>query len=1257
MHNSFGQFFFRNSYQLIVAAWLITISFFVDNYWAGNSSVKAVQKNLSTYLHDQQEDYQKLIHDTVTINKLVTRNHDEEFLKKYISKHYFFYLYEQHDTGHFTLSFWNTQAVVPNDEILLSDKNEGFVQLQNGYYAWQKFYVNNIASVVLIPIKWKYIIRNDYLQNTFVIGDGIEANYDLTTTPNNWPVQSISGTPLFYLTQIGSAALVKNNIVAIWLRIFAALVVLVFIHFCATFLALKNQLKNAILFLITTIITLRTASYYLPIPLNFRQFELFDPTIYGSNWVLRSLGDLLINTLLFVWFVLFIYHHLQEKNIQIKPRKTFEKWFYLLLSVIILIGTTFTIGHIIRSMVADSQISFDVINFFTLDLYSFIGFIVLCCMAMGYFFVTLIILFLLRPLFPKNFIQLYVCTAVVGLVFLTVNLSYSSIEFELYMLVWLMGYIFLINSSYLKLVSNKLISSKLIFWLFFFSISIVSIIVAENKLKERRNREHYAEILFTKSDPGGETLINTFLADLSNDFLANNFYRFKNDSANLALKDSIVSSIFSGYSNKYDTKIYTFDFDERPLFNSDSSSYKDLNFIINTQAKPTNTATDGLFYYEESYDRFSYISKKNIIDPLGNLLGYAFIIARPKIFKTDALYPELFSKGYSNSIENSPIYSFAVYNNLQLVNSHNEYTFATTLDSTDVPLGSITTIKRNGYDELWYKAGPDKIVIIAKEDNFLIEAITLFSYLFCAFLLVAALFWFLNILIVSRWGSNRLRYNWQMSIQNQIHVTIIFICVLCFLIIGVATILFFINRYESNNKEKLSRTIRIMENEVKSSFSELSVANDVLKIYDEEYKAKLEKLVAKISEVHAVDINLYDVEGTLQVSSLPLPYNKGIVSTRMDPLAFYHLNHKKEAQYFKEERIGKLSFVSNYLPVMDKAGTVYAYLNIPYFTSQSKLKQEISNFLVTIINLNAFIFLIAGIVALFITNRITGSFTLIGNKMKEVNLGKLNEPIEWKRNDEIGILVKEYNKMMSKLDESAAMLAKSERETAWREMARQVAHEIKNPLTPMKLSLQYLQKAIKNNDQNVNELSQNVAQTLVEQIEHLNQIASEFSQFANIGNPKIEKFDLNDSLKSLIRLHSAGDGGQIMLQSLDAKIMIEADKTQINRLFTNLIQNAFQAVPSDRMPDIKVISKIENEKYALVTITDNGTGIPDDIQAKIFTPNFTTKTSGTGLGLAMCKGIVEQAKGQIWFDTTTNKGTRFFVQIPSVVVNGLIDNG
>lgn len=1222
---------------------MITLSFIIDNYWADNSSVHSVQKKIETYIHKEEQDFSKLSKDTAFLSKLITKKYDETFLNTITEKKYFFFLYQINDTGEYFPVFWNTQSVLPNETILQTADSSGFAQLPNGYYVWRKIYSVKGVSIALIPVKWNYVITNEYLRNTFATGEGIESNYNIAEQPTNVSVNSVDGKELFYLIKKAGTIIPKNNIVSVWFRILAIVFIMLFLHFCAVYISMHNRTWKAIVFLIVVVLGLRIISYYFPIPLNFRQFELFDPAIYGSNVVLRSLGDLLINAILFVWLILFIRQQLQDKKYIVAKRMHVIKWLLLSIVAVTFLVGTYVCGHIIRSMVADSQISFDVINFFTLNAYSIIGFVVLCCIAIGYFLMGQILLFLLKPMFPKNFFALYIIVAVAGLLFLTIGFNLAIVTFELYLLVWLVIFLLLLSSQYLSPSTSGISSSKFVFWLFFFSFSITMVIVQENNIKELRNRKHYAETLSTKADPTSETLMNTLLTDFRSETLAANFDKFKNDSTNQLYKDSLVNGNFSGYTNKYETKIFSFDAEEKPLFNLDSTGFNELNTILNTQGRPTGIAD--LFYYDESYDRFSYISRKNVIDTSGKVLGYVFILAHPKKYKSDALPPELFSRGNENAIENSSVYAFAIYNNLQLVNSHNDYAFATKLTRQQVPKDEFELYNKNSFDELWYKAGPDNVVIIAKQDNFLIESITLFSYLFCAFLLVTIVFWLINVFIRSRLNKVQLKTYLQLSIRNQIHGTIIFISFLSFVVIGVATILFFIRRYENNNRERLSRTIHVMENEVRNSLSELSVFDDVVKIYDEGFKQELEKTIIKISEIHAADINLYDLDGNLRVSSLPLPYNKGIVSTKMDPVAYYHMHKQKEVQYFKEEHIGDLKFVSNYVPVIDETGREYAYLNIPYFTSQSKLKLEIANFLVTIINLNAFIFLIAGIVALFITNRITRSFSFISDKMKEVNLGQKNEAIDWKRNDEIGELVNEYNKMVSKLDDSASALAKSEREGAWREMARQVAHEIKNPLTPMKLSLQYLQKAISNDAGNVKELTANVAQTLVEQINHLNQIAGEFSQFANIGNPHNEVFDLHEVLYLLTQLYRMDTRVHLDCTPLPQQVLIDADRTHINRLFTNLIQNAIQAVPENEIAQISVEEEMHDNKL-LVKVTDNGLGIPDEMRSKIFTPNFTTKTSGTGLGLAMCKGIVEQAHGRIWFETEAGKGTTFFVELP-----------
>lgn len=1235
----------KNIYLLLTAAWMVTISFIIDNYWSANSSVGAVGRNITTYIQEQEQDFDTLAANKKLIRDIAAKEYDDKLLRSLTSKKYFLFVYDKDDLGLFHMLFWNTQVVEPDAQVLAHDENSWFQQLLNGWYVCRKQQVENLTVVALIPVKWNYSITNEYLRNSFAIGDGLENNFAITTVQNGNPILSRDGSYLFSLEQKMAPGVGSNNVLAACLRIAAGIMILMLVQLIAVNFV-QRSFYAGIAFLVVSVILLRVLSYYLPVPVNFRQYELFDPRIYASNIVFRSLGDLLINAILFLWIMLFVRHYMQEKKITVNVSNLIAKWSLVVAGIGILIASVFVCGTVIRSMVADSQISFDVVNFFTLNIYSVIGFLVLGCMAIGFFLLSQVMAYLLQPLFPKNIMSLILIVTIVGLIVLTLRINMQGVVFELYLLIWLLLYLLLLNTRRLYFFASNIVSSRLIFWLFFFSISITAVIMVENNGKETERQKHYAETLSTKADPASERLMNTVLTDFRSEVMAPLFYKLNSEQSNKALKDSLLNSNFSGYLSNYDTRIFSFDSDERPLYNQDSSTFITLTTILRVQGKPT--AVPDLYYYDVSYDKFNYISKKDITDTAGKLLGYIFILASPKKYKTDALYPELFLKGYSASLENSPIYSFAVYNKLQLVSSHNDYAFPSHLLPRQLPKDDFAKHSKDGYDELWYKAGPDKVVIIAKKDSFLIEFITLFSYLFCAFLFVTAFFWVLNSLIRSRLRWSVVKQYWQMSIRNQVHATIIFMSLLSFIIVGVATILFFIDRYYNNNRENMSRTIKVMQNEVRNSLTELTVFDDVIKLYDLAYRSELEKNITRISEVNSVDINMYDLNGALKVSSLPLPYNKGIVSNLMDPEAYYHLHVLKEIQFFKNEKIGRLKYLSNYVPVLDGNGQQYAYLNIPYFTSQTKLQQEISNFLVAIINLNAFIFLIAGVVALFITNRITRSFTFISNRMKQVNLGKINEAIKWKRKDEIGELVQEYNKMVAKLDESAAALAKSEREGAWREMARQVAHEIKNPLTPMKLSLQYLQKSIDNNSSNVTELSKNVARTLVEQIDHLSQIAGQFSQFANIGNPRTEVFDLNELLEGVTHLHGAEENLELKWQPHEGPVMINADKTHINRLFTNLIQNAMQAVPEYKTPQIDITEKLEDHKV-LIVITDNGQGIPEETQSKIFTPNFTTKTSGTGLGLAMCKGIVEQSHGRIWFETKEGEGTSFFVELPLFV--------
>jgi signal transduction histidine kinase len=1059
-----------------------------------------------------------------------------------------------------------------------------------------------------------------------------------------YPVKSLTGKTLFFLDKKATGAVPYNDRLTIILRLAAVLFLLIFIHRISERVAVKKGVWSSIGLLTVMLFLVRVVSYYDPSLLNLRQFELFNPAIYGSNLVQRSLGDLLINAIMFCWIILFAWSKLQHFEKPVAKFSIKTQWIAAIVSLSLLILCTFLLSSLVRSIVADSRISFDVTDFYSLNQYTVIGFVVLAALSLSYFYLTQLLFRLIFPLFEGRAILIYFSISVVGLIYLTTQSGNPAVLFYIPVLMWLLLYTFLVHRQRVVATRLRVNIAGILLWIFIFSMSLAAIMLAENKKVEWERRKIFIDKMVVQSDPSSERLLSISLQYLDNDFLAENFERFRDEKQNKYLRDSIIAENYAGYLNKYDTYLYLYDSANNPLYNDEGSSYDDLNTIITIQSKPANTP--GLFYFESSYDQFAYITKRDIVDSANDYrMGSLFIISNPKKYSSDALFPELFKKFKKNNPENSPIYSSAVYDTGRLTMTVNSYPFPTYLTPDEVPKEQYVKRNNGDFDELWYRANKNKVVVMARKRDTIVETITLFSYIFCSFLFMVMFVQLVSALLKIPYRKEGLRKIMQLNIRNQVHSTIIFISIFSFVIIGISTISFFINRYKRNNNEKLSRTMIIMVNEMQKKLSDHQTFDDVLLLYDTASGTGLQELVNEVSGIHGVDVNVYDLNGNLYVSSAPNVYTKGVVSRKMEPTAFYHLNRMRQSQHSQEEKIGDLSYLSIYAPVRDDRKNIYAYLNIPYFTTQPELKLEISNFLVTMINLNAFIFLIAGLIALFITNRITRSFSLISDKMRQVNLGKMNEEIEWNRDDEIGQLVIEYNKMVAKLEASASALAKSEREGAWREMARQVAHEIKNPLTPMKLSIQYLQKAIDNNQPNVKELSSNVAHTLVEQIDHLSKIAADFSQFSNIGNTNMTLFDLHDVIGSLKELYSADENVHFAWNPVNDTVMVYADKTQMNRLFTNLFTNALEAC--QERTDCRVeINEMVNEGMIIISVKDNGEGIAPEMQSRIFVPNFTTKSSGTGLGLAMCTSIVEQAKGRIWFETEQGKGTTFFVELP-----------
>jgi signal transduction histidine kinase len=304
------------------------------------------------------------------------------------------------------------------------------------------------------------------------------------------------------------------------------------------------------------------------------------------------------------------------------------------------------------------------------------------------------------------------------------------------------------------------------------------------------------------------------------------------------------------------------------------------------------------------------------------------------------------------------------------------------------------------------------------------------------------------------------------------------------------------------------------------------------------------------------------------------------------------------------------------------------------------------DFLSGLLNLYVFLLLAALAVAVAVGNSITRPLAVIGEKLQGVHLGK-NEPLEWSGQDEIGELVAAYNRMIAEVEASARELRRSEREGAWREMARQVAHEIKNPLTPMKLSIQYLQRAHDTDPQYAAQLIQSVTHTLIEQIDTLSRIAGEFSTFAQMPPQQPETFDVSQLAQAVSQLFMRSEQATVNFQPAQSPILVHADRTQITRVLNNLITNALQAIPPQVQGQIDIaVQRNLPTNTTTISVHDNGSGIPPELIPKVFSPNFTTKSSGMGLGLAICKNIIDAAAGKIWFETAPNQGTTFFVELP-----------
>jgi signal transduction histidine kinase len=1085
------------------------------------------------------------------LSKMATLHDQEEFHNFFLHSGFeqlgfSFYVSEKN-----RIIYWSDNEPVISTNEIIESTNGKFLSLPNG-----DFLAFNLASgdkkfTGLILLRHNYDYQNKYLVNEF--NAALSISNAFTAVADKGIVFHLPDGKIAYHLAYDNNYDDQNSLPK-WLYLIGLL-----FAFAAVFLILQLCFKRSFVFGITAIailLAIRTILIIYKIPDEFYKLPIFSPQLYASSFYFNSLGDLLINAILFLLIAINLH-----ATAGATPRNSLRTFLYV--ALIVVVGYSFHL--LITGLIINSQISFDVNTPLALNEFSIWAFTAMAVLFIAFLFIV------------------------------AAALKYYN------------GYRIKTGHAWIVIAICALYAS--------FSLKNL------NQFKEQESRKLLAQKLGVRQDHVAEYLFDEARKKMQNDtVIAELIVKHENITAYLTKK------YLNGYLARFESTVYAFP--------SNDSSFSENGFSLGyfMQLSQTGRPTSGneLFFLNSETGRSSYLA----FVPLGNPNSsvYTLVIQlRARFLQTQEGFPELFISG--NSTENifPGEYSFARYSGHSLIYEFGNFTYSLTDKGFDQGRDEFSFVQLNDYDHLVYRLNANSTIVVSKANEGLFSLLTLFSWMF-GFIGILAFLIYLLLLLIST--ENKLSWN----LTRRIQVSVVFVVVLSFVLVGAGTVIYIDKKYQNDERKSISDQVNALW---------FMISEDALPLLGTNDQFQLEDLLGKIVGNTNIDFNLFDPEGELLFSSQPKIYDQNIISRRMNPEALFEIKKNQLTQFIHPENAGNLKYISAYAPITDQNGAVKAYLSLPYFEKQNELNKEVSGFLSALLNIYVFLLAIAVLITVIISSRITNPLLLIQEKMSNVRLGSNNERIAYDRNDEIGQLVHEYNRMLEELASSAEKLAKSERETAWREMAKQVAHEIKNPLTPMKLSVQHLQRTLQLQNDTDRDFVNRISGTLIQQIDTLSNIATAFSDFAKMPQANPETVNVNDVLLPIVDLYREIPELDIQIanQIEDASIMI--DKDHLNRIFSNILRNALQAIPDTRKGKISIdIKKVANDIQ--IAISDNGNGIPDDKKDKIFIPNFTTKSSGMGLGLAMVKNLVEQGGGTVHFKSTVDIGTTFYLSFPQL---------
>jgi two-component system, NtrC family, nitrogen regulation sensor histidine kinase NtrY len=1126
------------------------------------------------------------------------------------------------------LHYWSDNGFdVPND---LSDSlfSQPILFLKNGWFLPQTVKADNEMIVGLLRIRTDYGFENEIIKSGYEKDFRMPATvgFDVKEDHSEYRVVNNKGQFLFSLRfpEVRSESIFILLPLLLWTLILV-LVIIISLRLNSYFAGKgrpgRGMLSSLLIFLATYLLLL-----WLKKPASVFETGLFSPYIFSLNSIIPSLGHLLIVSI-FSFILAFIgFKHIPGKYQEIKDSSSGKITMLVLIAAGAVMISLF--HSLFSQLVSNSNINFETYKVLKLSFFSLVGFVTIILLSLVPLYLVLIIFRIYK-------------NVRISWILLSAAISICIIAVFLFSDKWSAAVVALFYSCLIVLIwfeskrTFSMFSMEVIFSIILGLYSLF-VITRFTEKKTNENLKILALSFSTENDPEAEHLLLDIWPVLKNDVELTKLMNVPDFGPEDIKKIStyVQETYFRGYWGNYNFKFTRCRQDESLRLEDENKSVNCFDYFSERIRKYGHRLTGTDFYFFDNQGGRSYY-----LVELQYYLNNDFLSSLYIEFYSDL---NVFQPGYSELLLDKKFrgysglrdYSFAKYINGEIVINSGDFPYNKTDDDYIDKNSDYRIFNGGGFKHVLYRNGNATVIISAPRltaGNIVIS----FAYLF------TIIFIFINLLLLVTIKPPMRSMN--LNFRQKLQFSFIGILLFSFILVGTVVAFLTINEYRSkhydNVKEKLNSIYYELDDMLSS---EKHLSTD----WRNPAYASLNALLINLSNIFNTDINLFDLNGFLMATSRPEIYYRNLAGHRMNNQAYIDLIMLKQSECLQTEQVGKMKYISEYVPFINAENKITAYVNIPYFRMQSILAREISNLIVAVINFALLLILITMSFAVFISGRLTSPLSMLTGGLASVSLGKKSKHLSYDGNDEIGELVKQYNRMVDELEESAHKLANSEREYAWREMAKQIAHEIKNPLTPMKLNVQQLLKSWKDKAPGFEDKIETFTKSQVEYIDDLSSIASAFSSFAKLPGTILAEVNLPEQVKTTLELFKDTENVEFKVKwPHESKVIIYADKEHVNGIFSNLLKNSIQAIPADRKGVIKILMEVKGN-LVLVTISDNGTGIPPSLRSRMFTPNFTTKSSGTGLGLSLVKKYVEEANGRIWFESDSDNGATFYMEFP-----------